>query len=92
MIAIRFMEFWTIIFAIAAKLIMAVVMLIVSGALYGSINDAINAVSFGCSIGSLIMKINNVANYVQDKVINFIMVITFSSILQTVEDSNMINE
>lgn len=86
-IVIRFMEFWAIIFAVAVKLIFSLVMLIVTGALFGSGREMANAISLGSLIGTVALKINDIANYIQDKIIEVAMkwVLTYS--FQFVEES-----
>ena len=68
-IVIRIMELWAVFFAVAVKAIMALVMLIASGALFGSASEMVNAASLGSAIGSIILKINEIASYIQDKLV-----------------------
>lgn len=84
------MELWVIFFAVAVKAIMALVMLITSGALFGSASEMVNAVSFGSAIGSIILKINDIANYIQDKLIDFAMKITCSNSYRIIEESSQV--
>lgn len=89
-IVIRIMEFWVIFFAVAVKAIMALAMLIASGALFGSASEMVNAASFGSAIGSIILKINDIANYIQDKLIDFAMKITCSNSYRIIEESSQV--
>lgn len=89
-VVIRIMELWAIFFAVAVKAIMALVMLITSGALFGSASEMVNAASFGSAIGSIILKINNVASYIQDKLIDFAMKITCSNSYRIIEESSKV--
>ena len=76
--------------AVAAKAIMALVMLITSGALFGSVSEMVNAASFGSAIGSIILQINNVPSYIQDKLIDFAMKITCSNSYKIIEESSKV--
>lgn len=89
-IVIRIMELWAIFFAVAVKAIMALAMLIASGALFGNIEDIKNAFSFGFSLGSVMLKINEIAGYIQDKLIDLVMKITCSNSYRIIEESNQI--
>ena len=89
-IVIRIMELWAIFFAVAVKAIMALVMLITSGALFGSAREMVNAASFGSAIGRIILKINDVASYIQDKLIDFAMKITCSNSYRIIEESSQV--
>lgn len=89
-IVIRIMELWAIFFAVAVKAIMALVMPITSGALFGSAREMVNAASFGSAIGRIILKINDVASYIQDKLIDFAMKITCSNSYRIIEESSQV--
>ena len=89
-VAIRIMELWAIFFAMAVKAIMILVMLITSGALYGNAREIINAASWGSAIGGVILKINNVVSYVQDKLVDFVMKEACSGSYKIIEESNQI--
>ena len=69
---------------------MALVMLITSGALFGSVSEMVNAASFGSAIGSIILQINNVPSYIQDKLIDFAMKITCSNSYKIIEESSKV--
>ena len=86
-IVIRFMEFWVVIFAVAIKLIFSLAMLIVTGALFGSGREMVNAISLGSLIGTVALKINDIANYIQDKIIELVMKWTLTNSFQFVEES-----
>lgn len=86
-IVIRFMELWAIIFAVTVKLIFSLVMLIVTGALFGSVREMADAISLGSLIGTVALKINDIANYIQDKIIEVAMKWVFTYSFQFVEES-----
>lgn len=91
-IVIRIMELWAIFFAVAIKAIMALGMLIASGALFGSASEMVNAASVGSTIGSITLKINEIAGYIQDKAINFAMEITYSNSYRIIQESSRVQE
>ncbi len=86
-VVIRIMELWAIFFAVAVKAVFSLAILIATGALFGSSREMSNAVSLGSFIGSVALKINDIANYIQDKIINWIMKETFLSSFQMIEES-----
>ena len=49
-ISLRFLELWAVFFLIALKTIMSLVMLIVTGALFGSFQEILNALAWGASL------------------------------------------
>lgn len=89
-IVIWIMELWAIFFAVAVKAIMALVMLIASGALFGSVSEMVNTASLGSSIGSIILKINEIASYIQDKLVDFVMKITCINSYRIIEESSQV--
>lgn len=86
-IVIRFMELWAIIFAVTVKLFFSLVMLIVTGALLGNVREMADAISLGSLIGTVALKINDIANYIQDKIIEVAMKWVFTYSFQFVEES-----
>ena len=69
---------------------MALVMLIASGALFGSASEMVNAASLGSAIGSIILKINEIASYIQDKLVDFVMKITCIKSYRIIEESSQV--
>lgn len=62
-----------IIFAIAVKIVMRIVMLIVAGALFGTAKEAGEAISIGVVLGKLVLKINDSVNYLQDRFVEWLV-------------------
>lgn len=89
-VVIRIMEVWAILFAVTIRAIMALVMLIVSGALFGSAREMANAASFGSAIGRVIIKINDIAGCIQDKLVDFAMKITYANSYKFIEKFNQV--
>lgn len=90
-IVLRVMEFWAIFFAAAIKAIFAFVSVMCSGAWFGgSLQEIINAASWGSLIGSIGLKINDITNFIQDKLIDLAMKFTCSSMYYFVEESHII--
>ena len=77
-ITIRVIELWTMVFAIMVKLICAIIIVCVNGALFGSGRDFVNSFLGGIALGSLFVKINDLFNLIQDKLVNWIMKISMS--------------
>lgn len=48
------------------KAMMSIVMLIVTGALFGTVQDILDALAWGSLLGELLNKGNNAVNYIQD--------------------------
>ena len=89
-VVIRIMELWAIFFAVAVKAIMAFAMLIASGALFGSAGEMANAASFGSALGSIVLKINEIASHIQDKLIDLAMKITCSNSYKAIEEASRV--
>ena len=78
-LVIRLMELWAIFFAVAIKAIMALAMMITSGAFFEGFHEMLEATLFGCALGVVIVKVNDLFNFLQDKVVNWIMDSTMKS-------------
>lgn len=70
-VTLRLLELWAIIFAVAVKIVMSIVMLIVTGALFGTAKEAGDAISIGVVLGKLVLKMNDFANYLQDRFVEW---------------------
>ena len=84
-ITFRIMEIWAIIFAFAVRIIFALVMLLASGALFGSRKEVGNAISFGSFLGDIALKINNIVNFVQINIVNLILKISMNNSIRYFE-------
>src|SRR5699024_2850021 len=90
-IVLRVMEFWAIFLAAAIKAIFAFVSVMCSGAWFGgSLQEIINAASWGSLIGSIGLKINDITNFIQDKLIDLALKFTCSSMYYFVKESHTI--
>ena len=90
-IVLRVMEFWAIFLAAAIKAIFAFVAVMCSGAWFGgSLQEIINAASWGSLIGSIGLKINDITNFIQDKLIDLALKFTCSSMDYFVKESHTI--
>ena len=65
-VTLRLLELWAVIFAVAVKIMMSIVMLITTGALFGTAKEAGDATSLGVVLGNLGLKGNDAVNYLQD--------------------------
>lgn len=50
---------------------MSIVMLCVTGALFGSAQEILDSLALGSCLGELLNKLNNVLNYLQDRMVAF---------------------
>lgn len=58
---------------IALKTIMSLVMLIVTGALFGSFQEILNALAWGAFFGKIINIGNNMLSYIQDRLVEMMV-------------------
>lgn len=79
MIAMRILEVWAIIFATGVKLLVTLCVLLASGALFGSGSDIAGWSSIGYAIGTIIVKINDIVNSIQDKVVEWLIKVAVSA-------------
>lgn len=84
-IVLRFIELWAIFFAFAVRVIFALVMVIATGSIFESAKDVGNAISFGTFLGNIAVKINDIVNSLQDKIINLIMTLTMENSIKSLE-------
>lgn len=70
-ICLRFLEIWAVIFLYALKIIMSIVMLCVTGALFGSAQEILDSLALGSCLGELLNKLSNMLNYLQDRMVAF---------------------
>lgn len=84
-IVLRFIELWIIFFAFAVRTIFALVMVIVTGSIFGSAQDVRNAISFGSILGKIAIKINDCVNSLQDKIIKLIVTLTMENSIRHLE-------
>lgn len=84
-IILRFIELWTIFFAFAVRAILVLVMVIATGSIFESAKDIGNAISFGSFLGNMVLKINNIINSLQDKIIELIMMFTIENSINTLK-------
>ena len=71
--------------------IFAFVSVMCSGAWFGgSLQEIINAASWGSLIGSIGLKINDITNFIQDKLIDLALKFTCSSMYYFVKESHTI--
>lgn len=91
-VVIRIMELWAIVFALVVKLIIILAVMIATGAFFGNSRDVGNAFSAGSFIGDIVLKINKVVNFLQDKIIKFVMDWTLKNSFQLFEESESIRK
>lgn len=84
-IVLRIIELWAIFFAFAVRAIFALVMVIATGSIFESAKDVGNAISFGTFLGNIAVKINDIVNSLQDKIINLIMTLTMENSIKSLE-------
>ncbi len=73
MIARWLLELWAIFFAAAVKILITLCVLLASGALFGSGADVAGWGSIGHAVGTIAVKINDAANYIQDKLVEWLI-------------------
>lgn len=84
-IVFRLIELWAIIFAFAVRAIFALVMVLATGSIFGCAKDVGNAISFGSFLGNIAIKINDIINSLQDKIINLIVTLTMDNSIKSLE-------
>ncbi len=84
-ITFRIIEIWAIIFEFTVRIIFVLVMLLASGALFGSSKEVGNAISFGSLLGNVALKFNNIVNSVQINIVNLILKISMNNSIRYLE-------
>lgn len=72
-VVLRFGELMAIIGAAVVRFCMAVAMVIATGAIFEGLWKMIRAILIGVALGTVIWKINEAVNFVQDKAVDFLM-------------------
>lgn len=70
---LRFIELWMVIGAAVVRLVFAVVAVIVTGSFYEGFHKMMEAIWIGAALGKVIWKINECFNFIQDKMVEFVM-------------------
>lgn len=70
---LRFIELWTIIAAVIVRLVFAAIAVIVTGSFYEGFHKMMEAIWIGAALGKVIWKINECFNFIQDKMVEFVM-------------------
>lgn len=70
---LRFIELWTIIAAVIVRLVFAAIAVIVTGSFYEGVHKMMEAIWIGAALGKVVWKINECFNFIQDKMVEFVM-------------------
>lgn len=89
-IVLRVMEFWAIFFAAAIKAFFALASVMFTGAWAEGEKATMNAAAWGSLLASVGLKVNDITNFIQDKVIDLAMTFTCSRMYYIVEESHII--
>lgn len=84
----KIMELWAIIFVLAVKLIMIIVVWVVSGGLFAK--KPLSIIQVGSALGALATKINDLINYLQDHIVEWLIKTAVMGHLNVVEKDNSI--
>lgn len=72
-ISLLFLEIWAVFMLFAMKVIMSIAMLAATGALFGSAQEALDALALGSFLGELFYKGNNAVSYIQDRLVEIMV-------------------
>lgn len=84
-ITFRIIEIWAVIFEFTVRIIFSLVMVLSSGALFGSSKEVGNAISFGYLLGNVALKYNNIVNSAQIKIVNLTLKISMDNSIRYFE-------
>lgn len=85
------MKIWLVLFAFAIKIILAFVMVLVTGALFENPHYVLNVARIGTFIGEIFLFANKIIYYIQDKIIEWAMKKTYNDTFKVLENNNIIN-